>query len=204
MRERLLFKLVSMLARSSSAAQRSRRSDSELQENEDYGLACRLRVIREKLERLKVMYNWRRFLGAGYREVPPLDDAAVARLEQGYGIILPDELRAFLQQVHGGGPGPGYGLRIHTPLVPQLRAARPFPCDNAAAYGILVRRRQERYALLPLLVEELGDDHDWPHGSGFIPLVHHGCGMFSVLVVTGEQRGRVWFATWAGCQNIRR
>jgi hypothetical protein len=37
------------------------------------GLARRLRVIREKLKRLKVMYTWRRLLGAGYREVPPLN-----------------------------------------------------------------------------------------------------------------------------------
>jgi len=194
MRERLLFKLISRIKRSSLAAQRWRRSDSECPENEQNGLAGRLRVIQEKLKRLKVMYAWRRLLGAGYGEVRPVGDAAIARLEQEYGIILPDELRAFLQQVHGrGAPWPGDGLRIDRPLVPRLRAARPFPYDNAAAEGILVRRVQERYALLPLLEHELEDDWGWPHGSGFIPLAHHGCGMFSVLVVTGEQRGRVWF-----------
>jgi hypothetical protein len=84
-------------------------------------------------------------------------------------------------------------LCVETPPVPQPRAARPFPYDNAAAEGILARRQRERYAMLPPLDREPGDDDYWPEGPGFILLSHLGCGTFSTLVVSGEQRGRVWF-----------
>jgi hypothetical protein len=37
------------------------------------------------------------------------------------------------------------------------------------------------------------DDEDWPPGPGFLPIAHHGCGVFDVIVVTGEQRGLIWW-----------
>jgi hypothetical protein len=33
---------------------------------------------------------------------------------------------------------------------------------------------------------------DYPPGDGFLQLSHQGCGVFDVLVVTGERRGSVW------------
>lgn len=36
-------------------------------------------------------------------------------------------------------------------------------------------------------------------GAGLLPIAHHGCGVFEVIVVAGEQRGRVWWCDmrWA-------
>ena len=166
-----------------------------MNETDDRLLAERLGRIRGKLDRLRAINIRRAFLGGQrYREHPLLGQAGLARLESAYAVTLPNELRTFLERVHGGGPGPGFGgLSINIPAVPRVRAARPFPYGSGDAQDLLARRRTQRYAMLPLLEREFGDDDDWPAGPGFIPLAHHGCGMFSVLVVTGEQRGRVWF-----------
>jgi hypothetical protein len=159
----------------------------------------RLDLIRNKLLSLRAIDTKLRVPGAGgehghcYREDPVLDDVGLCRIERAYGVSFPDEIRAFLTQVHGGGAGPGYGLRIPIPAVPQLRTTRPFPHDNHAAESILSRRKTVRFSMLPLVEGEGEDDRAWPQGPGFIPIAHHGCGMFSVLIVTGEQRGKVWF-----------
>jgi hypothetical protein len=166
-----------------------------MNEADDPLLDDRLGRIRGKLDRLRAINFWRALLrGQRYREHPPLGQAGIASLESAYAVALPDELRTFLERVHGGGPGPGCdGLSINIPAVPRVRAARPFPYGSGDAQDLLARRRIQRYATLPLFEPEFGDDDDWPAGPGFIPLAHHGCGMFSVLVVTGAQRGRMWF-----------
>jgi SMI1/KNR4 family protein SUKH-1 len=111
---------------------------------------------------------------------PPLDADGIARIERAHGVTLPDELAAFLTTIHGGGPGPGEGLVI--PDRPRSRTARPFP------YGAAEIARGA--GPLPLVDEDTDDD--WPPGPGFIELAHLGCGVFDVIVVTGEQRGQMW------------
>ena len=153
--------------------------------------------LRGKLDRLKVADRGLRVFGAGgvdghgYRELPCLDEASIGHLESSLQVRLPDELRAFLETVHGGGPGPGYGLFVDAPAAPTARAARPFPYGDDDAASLITRQGVERLAGLPLA--EGDHDDDWPPGPGFVALAHHGCGCFDVLVVTGEQRGLVWF-----------
>jgi hypothetical protein len=153
-------------------------------------LEARLHAIRRSLDRLARADSTRCTFGAGshgYRERPTFTEGQLARLEADLGVTLPEELRLFLQKVHGGGPGPGYGLDVSG----NPHASRPFPYGNSEAEGLIARRRTERYEMLPF-AETHDDDEDWPPGPGFIWLAHQGCGCFDVLVVTGEQRGCVW------------
>lgn len=160
----------------------------------------RLADIRVKLDRLAASDRQCSVFGAGgrdghgYRERPRLDAAHLEHLEKRHGIALPEELRAFLRSVHGGGPGPGYGLFIGEPAPGTSRAAAPFPYDDRDAAELMVRRQTDRYAGLPLVDDPSGsDDELWPPGPGFVSLSHHGCGSFDVIVVTGAERGRIWF-----------
>jgi hypothetical protein len=126
--------------------------------------------------------------GHDYRERPVLDAQGLARLEAECGVALPDELREFLQTIHGAGPGPGYGLDVWGD---PARSVRPFPYAMADLVALVARRRDDRFASLPMPDDD-DDDGCWPPGHGFVAIAHHGCGAYDVIVVTGELRGTVW------------
>lgn len=159
-----------------------------------------LRRIRAKLDRLRASDGGFSIFGAKghrYREAPALDDAHLRQLEGALGVALPDELRIFLKYVHGGGPGPGYGLLLDIGLPCPEWASRPFAYDNQAAADVLLRRREDRWAWLPLATGVELDD-EWPPRCGFVALSHQGCDGYSGIVVTGEQRGLIWICAEYG------
>jgi hypothetical protein len=168
-------------------------------------MRARLATLRQKLDRLRALDVDERVHGAGgshghhYRERACFDAAGIARLEAAHGVAFPDELRAFLESVHGGGPGPGYYFAVDPPLVPSAKAARPFAYGDVHAERLLGERRGS--------VALIGDaeDDEWPPGDGFIPVSHQGCGVYDVIVVTGEQRGRMWCCDmrWFLCRSER-
>lgn len=129
-------------------------------------------------------------IGHRYAERPPLTPAELGDLEAACGVPLPEELGQFLLHIHGGGAGPGYGLDVpRTPAeIAELQLREPFPYGNAAAAASLQHRAVERFGMLP--------DIDLPDGKEFapgaLPVAHEGCGAFALLVVTGEQRGKMW------------
>jgi hypothetical protein len=156
----------------------------------------RLRTIRAKLDELKRADAGFRVFGAAthrYIETPAIREADVRAWEIAHGIVLPEELRTFVQDVHAGGPGPGYGFFGLSGSPTKL--VKPFSFTSADARAIIERRTQDRYALLAM-PEEDDEDADWPPGYGFLELAHQGCGMFDLLVVNGEQRGTVWWTDW--------
>jgi hypothetical protein len=155
----------------------------------------RLASIRQKLDRLRSVDIERRVFGARrvgdygheYREWPVLDERGVAAMEAEEQVTLPEELRAFLTTVHGGGPGPGYGFHAWGEAP---RVSRPFPYTRADVALLNERRRTNRSASLELTDED--EKGCWPPGSGFLALADLGCGVTDALVVTGELRGTVW------------
>jgi hypothetical protein len=163
----------------------------------------RLQTIRMKLDALKRVDAGLRIFGARthqYIEVPPLREADVRAWEIAHGIVLPEELTAFVQRVHAGGPGPGYGFFWLYGTFTKL--FKPFSFTSADAHSIIERRAQDRYACLEMPDE--GNKHeDWPLGHGFLELAHQGCGMFDLLVVNGEQRGKVRWTDWGYCPLYR-
>ncbi len=164
----------------------------------------RLVAIREKLDRLRLADPQRRVHGAhpghghDYVEKPALSEAELAHLEAHYRVSLPEELRAFLLDVHSGGPGPGYGFGLGGN--PE-KAAQPFPYTVEDFNALLELKRENRYATLPDTSEDSAGDNDYPPGNGFLQLSHQGCGVFDVLIVTGPLRGSVWYydSAWGPC-----
>lgn len=161
--------------------------------------AQRLTAIRDGLAALRVRDRERAAFGAAlpyghdYREQPRLDDREIDALTSALGVALPRELEAFLRHVHAGGSGPGYGFFVVAPRAASGRDARPFPYDqDAAAASIRTLQGSDRNDGWLELVEDPEDGEDWPPGPGFIPIAHHGCGVFDVLVLSGEERGHVW------------
>lgn len=65
------------------------------------------------------------------------------------------------------------------------RFARAFPYGSSDAMRFFAQGKK----LLPLVAEE-GDF--WPPDSGVIVLNDRGCGIVDCIVVSGEQRGRMW------------
>jgi hypothetical protein len=101
----------------------------------------------------------------------PLASETITRFEREQGVILPDELRAWLEQVSGSGAGPFYGLL-------------PLPDADQAA----------KLHLREAFVGDLGDesiDRDPGRRGGYLPLANQGCGYRSVLVLEGPRRGQV-------------
>lgn len=156
--------------------------------------------LSKKLEELKARDRRLRVFGAGgsfghrYRCRPSLTATQLEEFQHDLGVELPAELECFLRTVQGGGAGPGYGLTVVEDATPVPRRARPFPFDGEVA-AALIRQRlaggSGRWACVAGPDDD-DEDEDWPPGPGFLPLAHHGCGVYDVLVVAGEQRGYVW------------
>ena len=136
--------------------------------------------------------------GHRYKRRPVLSSEEINKLEQNFGVALPEELKLFLTHVHGGGIGPGYGFYIIPDPKPLARRRRSFPFNSAMAEQVIKARMSgaDRWATLDMPDDDDyyddDDDEDYPGGPGFIPLAHHGCGVFDVLVTVGEQRGVIW------------
>jgi hypothetical protein len=142
---------------------------------------------------------------------PRLPEAELHVWEREHGVTLPVEYRAFLLELGNGGAGPFYGL---FPLgswdgsggglgglesledeVGDLRA--PFP--HRESWNLSASR-------LAPPDEFDSDEHEnaWNDAldteyyarsllDGGFWICHHGCALRTVLVVTGPERGNVWF-----------
>jgi Leucine-rich repeat (LRR) protein len=125
-----------------------------------------------------------------HRLAPPLDEAALAALETRLGARLPDEYRAFVTTIAASGAGPSYGLMTADEAIRELDdaadAGRPFPLTRADADRAHELRQHEatKWHFHPA-------EYPLP---GCWPLCEHGCGWSSVLVLTGELRGLIWYA----------
>ncbi|WP_097322225.1 SMI1/KNR4 family protein [Paractinoplanes atraurantiacus] len=145
--------------------------------------------MREKLDAAARMPGEPAMFGAGahgFRLGPPLPESDVAAFEREHGVRLPEDYRAFITTIGNGGPGrwggagPYYGLHpLHewdlglwnetTPAV----LATPFPVEPGHVLGSWV----------------VADDEE-PY-PGTVALSDQGCGLMSLLVVTGPGRGRI-------------
>jgi hypothetical protein len=127
---------------------------------------------------------------------PPLSAGEIGAFEATHGVLLPEEYRAFLEAVGNGGIGPpAYGL-VRLGAVARLAGAealtslrRTFPLTEYWVWEDEEPLAPDRVALRQRVFTDgslvLGDD---------------GCGAFWHLVVTGPERGQVWFLSDVGAQ----
>lgn len=177
--------------------------------------------VRERVEALADRRGAAEVFGAsdhGFALAAPLTEEQLHSWEAQAGVTLPIQYRSFLTEVAAAGAGPYYGLLgfavtdgiAHWVGDPWLRPERlnlrtVFPhrdafqpvlpdsvpeleagqFDTPAAHAEAERRRAE--LVQTLMKREETDTH------GTIPLAHHGCGYYDLLVVNGPDAGHIWF-----------
>ncbi len=119
-----------------------------------------------------------------YRLAPPLAEVDLMALERRLGFLLPSEYRAFVLRVCNGPIGPGYGLEPLLPASAPASLAEVCPLTDADAEAVLEEMRSGGMPEFAI-----------PAGSpGMLYLADAGGGASSFLVLTGQQRGKVWTA----------
>ncbi|WP_431040631.1 SMI1/KNR4 family protein [Streptomyces sp. P1-3] len=168
--------------------------------------------VRERVLALRDAPRWWAVFGADYpgyghdfELLPVLTEEQLHAVERRLGAGLPEEYRTFLLEVGAGGAGPDYGLfpikppepgappgtgHCALPFRPGLTAeldeheyAEPRHADHpddeafAAAYAAWDARHDELYDALT---------------EGTLCVSSQGCAYYSLLVVTGPERGTMW------------
>lgn len=137
-----------------------------------------------------------------YRMKPPLSSAALESFEDAHHVRLPEDYRAFLLHVGNGGAGPYYGILplqswddiYHDELEDELNEdpdvigrALVAPCpieDNLIFDGWEDSEENYRWNYrLP--------HYEYSPFQGTITICDQGCTYYSILVVSGNARGRV-------------
>jgi hypothetical protein len=128
---------------------------------------------------------------------PPLAESEVVLFETEHKISLPQDYREFLLLVGNGGVGPSYGVQklgemdgIPWSELPGLvgELSQPFPYTDAW-------NDNSDCSSLPIEEQYRRQDEYWSsrHVNGAIPICHHGCNLRECLIVTGAERGNMWF-----------
>lgn len=137
---------------------------------------------------------------------PRLPEPQLRAWEREHGIELPAEYRAFLTELGNGGAGPFYGVfplgmwdgsgePLESWVDGDLRA--PFP--HREAWNLAPSRLEP-----PEDFESDEEEDAWNEAldaeyyapsllDGAFWICHHGCALRTALVVTGPERGNVWF-----------
>lgn len=140
----------------------------------------RIAELADMVQQLRAADTRMRVFGSpahGYRLHPRLTEGEIRQFESNHGVTLPEDYRLFLQVVGNGGPGPSYGLETLAKTAAGCDPRTPFPFEGTS----------EGY---PEDVQERWFD-DRP---GVLELCHHGCAIYSYLVVNGAPWGTIWDA----------
>lgn len=165
----------------------------------------RIDIIREKLQELKVRdAKYMVFGSKAHKYITySVNETDILKFENDYGIRLPEEFREFLLEI-GYGAGPNYGVysvdKIRQELLDnseilskeiKLNSNFKFSNKDAEAYIELKKNGVQGYYYKILSGME-----------GWMPICHHGCSYYSILVVSGEQTGKVWSLSQDGYQIL--
>ena len=127
-----------------------------------------------------------------YQLQPCLKDTDIQVFETTYNITLPSEYRHFLLEMGNGGAGPGYGLYK---IYPVASAAEIPPTPNQVNYDLISQPfpLTKAWNDLDLLTKNHHDEYlNSQFIQGSITLANYGCGIYAMLVITGEQSGKMW------------
>lgn len=154
----------------------------------------------------------------GFDLNPGVDETVLATFERTHGVHLPNDYRAFLTAIGDGGAGPFYGV---FPLgkvddnfalrdwkegdVGVLSAPFPFDVDwndlSTKPDDDLVDQEEAEYRKQLEAFER--DYLNVALVNGAIPICHQGCALRILLVVTGDQAGRLWEDRRSECNGIK-
>lgn len=174
-----------------------------------------LEEIRTRLDRLRLADRRRRLFGASehrYELATCIGADALRAFEERHAIRLPEDYRAFLSELGNGGAGPFYGLfplglfdgsgagplekwdgmegivgSLATPF--PLREPWNLPPERFEPPAAFASDEEEERWVEALDAECWRSDHV----DGAFPICHHGCALRTYLVVSGPERGNVWY-----------
>ncbi|MEH2324993.1 MAG: SMI1/KNR4 family protein [Nostoc sp.] len=133
-----------------------------------------------------------------YQFKPCLSNKDIQVFESRYNIKLPSEYRNFIVEIGNGGAGPGYGLSGLSGIESEDVIPEKVYPEN---YEILFKAfpLTEAWNDLDLIVKNNTDFvtnnnkyFDDKFIQGTLPITNYGCGIYAILVVTGEQSGKIW------------
>lgn len=133
-----------------------------------------------------------------YQFKPCLSNKDIQVFESRYNIELPSEYKNFLLEIGNGGAGPGYGLSGLSGIESEDVIPEKVYREN---YEILSKPfpLTEAWNDLDLIVKDNTDfvtnndayfDDKFIHGT--LTITNYGCGIYGMLVITGEQPGKIW------------
>ncbi|MBE9002367.1 MULTISPECIES: SMI1/KNR4 family protein [unclassified Nostoc] len=127
-----------------------------------------------------------------YQLKPCLSNKDIQLFESRCNISLPSEYKNFLLEIGNGGAGPGYGLsglsgiEYEDVIAEKLYQekyeilSKPFPLTEAwNDLDLIVNNRNDAY-------------FDNKFIQGTLTITTYGCGIDAILVITGEQSGKIW------------
>lgn len=157
-------------------------------------LADRLVEIRSGLKRLKKKDKKLKVFGADSHKYKSkkVSEKKLTAFEQTLGTKLPEEFRSFLIEI-GRGAGPDFGilklkrmmqeLAIWKKYLSEQEAAKPFDFSNTDARELTEKKVKN---------EEEFYHKTLKTANGVLPIATEGCSFYFYLVLSGEQKGKVW------------
>ncbi|MEH1846177.1 MAG: SMI1/KNR4 family protein [Nostoc sp.] len=157
--------------------------------------------LKEKLTQLAILDATFEVFGSEshrYQFKPCLSNKDIQAFESRYNITLPSEYRNFLLEVGNGGAGPGYGLSglsgiEFKDVTPEKLyqendeiLSRPFPFTAAWNDLDLIVMNNTGF------VAKSDAYFDDKLIQGTLTITNYGCGIYAMLVITGEQSGKIW------------
>ncbi|WP_446220058.1 SMI1/KNR4 family protein [Micromonospora sp. IBHARD004] len=142
----------------------------------------------------------------GHSPLAPLTEHELTEAEQQFGVTVPDGYWQFLLHVDSGGIGPvnlrrlsrgpgGWGWE-NDQETDHAALATPFPDQDSYE-----DQWEKLEAVKPQVSDETAwaawnrrsDDLERAQTAGAVHLSDNGCGFYTLLVVSGTERGNVWF-----------
>ncbi|MFH7027875.1 MAG: SMI1/KNR4 family protein [Heteroscytonema crispum UTEX LB 1556] len=129
-----------------------------------------------------------------YKLNPCLPEAKIQAFESKYNIKLPSDYRDFLLEVGDGGAGPGYGL-LGIGYESEIREILQVEDDEFLSQSFPLKEAWNDLGLVKQRVDSAINYNPYFDNKlvqGTLTIAHYGCGIYAMLVITGEQRGNIW------------
>lgn len=171
------------------------------------------RII-SKIDELNEIDSQRRVFASDshqYKFNTCLAEVELSQFEEKHGIRLPDDYKEFLLKVGNGGAGPGYGVLPLNQFYHIGKWARRI-CKMFYGGSFELDDVDPKFLSNPFPhIQKWGDDPDQELDEekevgredyikqfnydiqGSIALCDHGCGLHNILIVSGPERGKVWY-----------
>ena len=133
-----------------------------------------------------------------YQFKPCLSNKDIQVFESRHNITLPSEYRDFILEIGNGGTGPGYGLSgllgiEYEDVIPEKLyqenyeiLSKPFPLTEAwNDLDLIVKNNTD-------FVTNNDAYFDDKFIQGTLTITNYGCGIYAMLVITGQQSGKIW------------